>query len=359
MLERLIENWLDNASERSYQPCFCQMLVAQGHRVLHSTRHAPIEFGKDVISIAADGVPCAFQLKGNPGGRLTHAQFREIQPQLWELAIQQIVFPGVPQVQHRTYLVTNGNVEEEVQRAIDDMNRNFAAGGSAARIEIISRGVLLNWGIELGASLWPQELDEVTTLLELLTYEGKATFPIEKLDRLLVATLRVRPQDDARLTGDEFRRRASSAALLVGIGLSRFAARQNHYATVVAWTVLAVYVIGCAEKNEHPLNAAPEMVVNLAEEEAFNGVLRLLDEVVEQKSFAEGGALEDWVVFRWRYVLLVGLFSVLWFRLREREQEQFAKRDESLRGLLSRRHEFLELWGEGAIPRTGLDFVTK
>ena len=28
------------------------------------------EFGKDVIAVAPDGVPCAFQLKGNPGKRL-------------------------------------------------------------------------------------------------------------------------------------------------------------------------------------------------------------------------------------------------------------------------------------------------
>ncbi len=130
MYERLLEGWLDSASERSYQGPFCQVLAAQGYAVLHSTRHAPIEFGKDVIAVAPDGVPCAYQLKGNPGSRLTHAQYREIAPQLFELATQSIVFPGRPPGPHRSYLVTNGNVDEEVQRAIDDMNRNFAERGS-------------------------------------------------------------------------------------------------------------------------------------------------------------------------------------------------------------------------------------
>jgi hypothetical protein len=51
---------LDSASERSYQGPFCQILSARGYTVLHSTRHAPIEFGKDVIAIAPDGVPCAY-----------------------------------------------------------------------------------------------------------------------------------------------------------------------------------------------------------------------------------------------------------------------------------------------------------
>ena len=70
--------------ERSYQAPFCQMLAADGHLVVHSTRHAAIEFGKDIITIGRDGVPCAFQLKGNPGSRLILRQLRDIRPQLLE-----------------------------------------------------------------------------------------------------------------------------------------------------------------------------------------------------------------------------------------------------------------------------------
>src|SRR3984885_9369972 len=102
--ERLLEGWLDSAGERTYQGPFCQVLSAEGYSVLHSTRHAHIEFGKDVIAVAPDGIPCAYQLKGNPGGRLTLAQFRDIQPQLGELVSQAIVYPGAPNVRHRSYL---------------------------------------------------------------------------------------------------------------------------------------------------------------------------------------------------------------------------------------------------------------
>ena len=86
MHERLVEGWLDSANERSYQAPFCQMLVADGHRIIHTTRHAPIEFGKDIITVNPDGVTCVFQLKGNPGGRLTLTQFNEIYAQLSQLA---------------------------------------------------------------------------------------------------------------------------------------------------------------------------------------------------------------------------------------------------------------------------------
>src|SRR6266851_2491672 len=120
------------------------MLAADGHRVVHSTRHSPIEFGKDVITIK-DGVPCAFQLKGNPGSRLTLVQFREIQGQLLQLATQPIVYPGInPAVRHRCYLVTNGEVDEEAQRALDDVNRQLhAMGYEQDRIHLWSRGRLL------------------------------------------------------------------------------------------------------------------------------------------------------------------------------------------------------------------------
>ena len=85
MLNRLLENWLDSASERSYQSAFCQLLAAQGHTVLHSTRHNVLEYGKDILTIDPQGTPCAYQLKGNPGSRLTLDQFRKIQDQLVQL----------------------------------------------------------------------------------------------------------------------------------------------------------------------------------------------------------------------------------------------------------------------------------
>jgi hypothetical protein len=147
VLERLIESWLDSASERSYQAPFCQMLAGEGHLVVHSTRHAQIEFGKDVISIAPDGTPCAFQLKGNPGGRLTLGQLREIKPQLLELVTQPIVHPGVPEAaRHRCYLVTNGEADERNYVGLDlaRIELNLAAwppsgDGDKARVQFVAQ----------------------------------------------------------------------------------------------------------------------------------------------------------------------------------------------------------------------------
>lgn len=179
MLERLLEHWLDSVNERTYQSAFCQLLAAQGYKILHSTRHMPLEFGKEVIALGHDGIPCAYQLKGNPGGRLTLAQYREIAPQLNELVTQAIVYPGIPNLPHRSYLVTNGLVEEEVQRAIDDYNRRLLQLSipEDQHLRIISRGDLLAQLIQYGSAIWPVEISPLNSLLELLVCEGREIFP--------------------------------------------------------------------------------------------------------------------------------------------------------------------------------------
>src|SRR6478752_2388270 len=99
------------------------MLAAKGHRILHSSRHTALELGKDVLSIDPNGTPMAYQLKGNPGGRLSLLEFRKIEAQLHELATLPIEHPSVGSGRHRAFLVTNGRVEEDVQGAIQRFNR--------------------------------------------------------------------------------------------------------------------------------------------------------------------------------------------------------------------------------------------
>ena len=191
MLEKLVESWLDSAGERSYQPAFCQMLAAEGHLVLHSTRHSQIEFGKDIISVAPDRVACAFQLKGNPKARLTLTQFNTIRSQIQALVTQPIVYPGLNarKRHHRSYLVTNGEIDEEVQRAVDDLNRGFQHLYGANALQLWSRGRMFDMAMRLGSSLWPAELGDLNTLLELLVHSGEDQFPAAKFHLLLAAIL--------------------------------------------------------------------------------------------------------------------------------------------------------------------------
>ena len=125
MLERVIENWLNNVTERSFENSFCHMLAYQGYTVLHKTRHTGLEMGKDVIAVAEDGVPCVFQLKTAVNGTIKQRYWTDnIQNQVITMINTKPIHPALKDYSHhRSYFVTNGKIEEEVTRQIDDLNR--------------------------------------------------------------------------------------------------------------------------------------------------------------------------------------------------------------------------------------------
>lgn len=83
MLERVVDNWLTSANERSYEIPFAQLLISEGYRVLHGPVHHPFEHGKDIVALSPDGSLHAFQLKA---GDLSLAALEEIQAQLFALS---------------------------------------------------------------------------------------------------------------------------------------------------------------------------------------------------------------------------------------------------------------------------------
>lgn len=112
MIEKLIENWLDRSTERSWQRPFCAMLAARGHNVVHSTRHSEFELGVDVISLNPQNEVCAFQLKSARGERLTLNEWREISSQVDDMVCRQLKHPAIPeQCQHRSFLVVDAWLE--------------------------------------------------------------------------------------------------------------------------------------------------------------------------------------------------------------------------------------------------------
>lgn len=350
MYERLLEGWLDSAGERTYQGPFCQVLASQGYTVLHSTRHAPIEFGKDVIAIAPDGVPCAYQLKGNPGGRLTHAQFRAISPQLFELATHAIVFPGCPDGPHRSYLVTNGYVDEEVQRAIDDMNRSFARGGGA-RVEIIARGQLLEWFKKHGADFWPSELPELHRVFRLLAAVGDEQPPFELLHEVLAPMLLLDRAEGAKVGAPELCRRITSAALMIAVCMRSFSLKENHYALLAAWVLYAAYVTAACERFGYDPDKLAADSVNVARDTVLRNLLDLAEEAHRRKHHVEGHPLIDTVVYRGRRSLMVGLLSTLWLWCRRDGEWPTEGAQERVESFIDMARKEMELWGEGAIPQ--------
>lgn len=240
MLERIIENWLTNASERSFQIPFCYMLQQKGHSVIHVSRHCGMELGKDIITVDPDGIPCAFQLKG---GNISLRKWKEeISAQTVDLIYGELAHPSIDSSNgHRSFLVTNGKIEEEVWRAIGDVNR--AANSRGFRpLEVYVDGQILDLALELRGSLWPSELSDIKTVLEFLLESGKDMLPKEKLARLLESTLPFQ-EEGKKPSRAECRRALSSGALLCSIVTSSYTNRENHVAEIEAWTLYVAHVL--------------------------------------------------------------------------------------------------------------------
>lgn len=321
------------------------MLAAQGYCVLHSTRHCALEFGKDVIAINPEGVPCAFQLKGNPGGRLGLREFRsDLQQQLIQLMSQPIVFPGIPEGGvHRSFLVFNGYFDEEVQRAADDLNR----GPYMSKLSLIGRGQLITWAYDLGMSLWPSEMSNIRELLEVFLHDGHDLLPIKRLSSMLEEMFALRLSDKP-LKAAQLERAMTSAALLTGIATHHFAKEDNHFAVASAWSHFVVSAIASHKRSNLQMSVKSNGSLLLAEQAVKDSIVALWQEVQAKGNLIEGNVLAEPEVYRWRYTLLCGLFSVLWFFPESSSDD--GERRSIIAEWLNRRHDDLYLWGEAAIP---------
>jgi hypothetical protein len=346
VLERLIENWLDSASERTYQRCFCQMLTGQGYHIIHNTEHTPLELGKDVIALAPDGRLVGYQLKGNPGATMKPYEFDKIRGQLEQLATLALAIPGFERrVPDECYLVTNGEIDEAVYMQLKLLNESLGSRGHAPeKLKTITRGILLAWAKELGLSLWPSELEDFGNLVKLLNYQGDEIFPAKTFDTLLQHTLHL----DEPLKAPELRRRITSAAVMTAVALHSFSRQHNHFAEVTAWTMFATYTISACEKNAVDFSEVGQGAVTTAREGIRDLLSQLCSEAAERGTLVEGDPLSDFAFYRARVLLVYALMGIYWM-WSEAEGWKQPKHKAAVEVLVKATLPPKWLWGEAAV----------
>lgn len=347
MLERLIENWLDSASERSYQRCFCQMLTGQGFHIIHNTEHTPLEFGKDVIAVSPDNKLVGYQLKGHPGGTLKPHDFNEIRGQLEQLATLALDIPGSEgKVLDECYLVTNGNIDEAVYHQIQLLNASLVQRGHPAeKIKTITRGKLLSWAQSLGLSLWPSEMQDFGNLVKLLNYSGDEIFPAQILDPLLRNTLCF----DRDVRAADLSRRVTSAAVMTAVALHSFSRRRNHFAEITAWTMFITYAIAVCEKNGVDYEKHCKEAVLSAQDGIYDLLGQLCEEASDLEVLVEGDPRSEFAFYRQRVLLMSALMAIYWM-WSEAETWKRPQHKPLVEKLIPESLPSKWLWGEGAIP---------
>lgn len=346
MLERLIENWLDSAGERTYQRCFCQMLIGRGYRIIHNTEHTPLEHGKDVIAISSEGKLVGFQLKGNPGKTVKPAAFGEIRGQLDQLATLALGVPGFEKkILDECYLVTNGEIDEAVSIQIQQLNNSLEARGfGPERIKTITRGTMLAWANDLGLALWPSEMQDFGNLVKLLNYDGDEILPARILDSLLQNTLRLQHAVPA----PELRRRITSAAIMTAVALHSFSRKQNHFAEITAWVMFSTYTIAAYEKNGLNFKKDAEEAVMTARDAIYGLLGELCEELRDRGTLAEGDPFSEFAFYRPRALLIYVLMGIYW-KWSEAEGWKHPDHKPLIQALIPEDLPPI-IWGEAAVP---------
>ncbi len=357
MIERLLENWLDKANERSFQLPFCQALAANGHTILHISRHCGMELGKDIISIDPEGVICAYQLKGVGGRKMTLNQWREqLGNQISPLVMQSVVHPSIPDsTPHHAYVVTNGEFNEEVLYEIATWNKARIDDGMPNRqLKTIVKGEMLDMFKILQTDFWPTELDDAKTLLELYLAHGTGPLPKEKLGKLFLSVLPFKTKADEQPTKTACSRAIASCGILCSLAICSFINRNNHCAEFEAWTLYFCYVLGLAEKWNLP-EPFWKAELELASNAMYGALKGCCDELMNRAHFVETDPLADKGIYDVRMTYLLGLMSVygLWRHDPPKipwDNDKALNHDGFLRIFCSERKTQVHIWGEAVVP---------
>ncbi|MBO6538292.1 MAG: hypothetical protein JJ969_02735 [Rhizobiaceae bacterium] len=184
----LIENWLDSVGERGYQLAFISALFRSGYTIVHNTSHNSLELGKDVIAMSPEGEWFAFQLKGNPGGRFTISQWQSHTLQLVQLCrmpIRDIVRGRIVR-RFIPVLVTNGEIEEDVQSALELFNKEPSNRASeAAPLRMWNRGKLLELFAEESELIWPHRTQSQVAFLRGVVRDFREEADIREFQRII------------------------------------------------------------------------------------------------------------------------------------------------------------------------------
>ena len=343
MIERAIENWLAKTNERNYQAAFCQVLMQEGHRVLYSSSHGPMEQGKDIITVGPDGDYHAYQAKtGNIGLK----EWRSIAGEVQELLELPIDYPGVDKSStHRAYLVTNGSITDPVRTQINDRNEdNRRKGRRYAHLEVIGADSLLKFFVDAQGRFVPRELPDMRAFLELYLEDGRGMLPKDKMFAVLDDTSFGQSPTKKSDAADAI----TSSLIIVSYLLNSFEESENYYAMAEGWSILAACIARYVTRHSIPVDrwrTSLDLVV--AEIDANLALLR--NDALSTTDFLEDNILADGgVMLRARTTIVLGALACHEL-LPTRKTKPDRQPDQVLK--LIREHiNRQSFWGDSAFP---------
>ena len=242
MIDRVIENWLSSINERQYQIPFCQVLETEGERVVYISSHGPQELGKDIVTIASDGVSNAYQLKA---GAIDMGKWREIKGEIEQLCEYPLDLPvELPPEDHRPFFVSNGRINEPVLNAIRVLNEGLRRR-RIKKLTTIDGSALVDRFRAAHGTFLPHEPLDLRNFLQLYVRDGREPLAKAELARFFERVLQL---DQATRKPLEVQRAVASLVLLNSYLTHDAERRSNHWAVFESWVVTASYIYATAVK---------------------------------------------------------------------------------------------------------------
>jgi len=338
LIERVIENWLINTNEIGYQVPFCQYLLSENYTVLHLSTHGQMEQGKDIIAKDKDGVPCAFQLKC---GQIDLPEWRSIKGEINELIEVPINFPGLDKnVDHRAFLVTNGELTDPVRVLIDDLNFSNKKRGYP-ELRVITRYDLLKRFVKCSESLLPTEPADFKLFLELTLREGKELIDKEVTSKFIELLLLT-----GKETKPELKRKIASGLLLYQYTMQNYEKNQNHISIIEGWTLFGCYIHAVAERYD----LTPELwesSFDLVTHKIKTQFISLKKEFFTRKDFLES-TWDGELFYKSRLTIVLGWLAAS--ELFNKQKDSSYLIDQRVSDSIKKYYSDLWYWGESATP---------
>ena len=341
MNERLVEDWLNKASERAYQIPFAQSLIAEGMQVLR-VGHSPHEHGKDIIAIDKKGKVHAYQLKD---GNLTLTGFQEAFGQINALVETPVEHPAITgKPPHKPWLVISGDVTNPAEDRIRVQNEGWKKRRLPSLSVMVGKQLLVKF-INMAQGFWPDKPEDSRSLLSLYLAEGRGCLDrkaFSKLIRGVVTPTAKTPKTKVRLS-------LAAANLFASYALSPFYTVGNHWELVQGWTITAAHIAWAAEKAKLK-NEDWVQTFRLAVESALTALDALALEALTPNALGPSTFNEIDELTRARCTICAGVISVKVLLERWKkscwEVEPVAKK--TIEDLFKNGRFFL--WGESAVP---------
>ena len=335
-VERVVEDWLINSDERSYQLPFASYLRKLGHKVNYVSSHGALEHGKDIISTSPERKMHAYQLKA---GNINLTSWRKIEGEVREAATVPVNIPDhARRVVDRAFLALTGRVSDPVRDQIalindDHVKRNYAA------IEIMELPELVGAFTDVFESFFPATVAPLHDLVRLYLANGRGPQDKNTLFTVLQTVV-------GNPSGPPTAARALSNLMVAAeFAAAPYRRSENHISVIDTWVIAACHILRLARRL--PLRSRywdqPLVFCRQAIETA---AIELLDEGFSRDHFMEGDPLLDAALSTLRRSLVLGYMGAV-INSRCIQGEDVRKHSAQLLGLLHRERP-LGVWGEAA-----------